>query len=136
LWAYKAWGAAWTWDPQLTATFVLFLLYGGYVLLRMFSGKDERMRKIGAVLAVISLVNIPIIHYSVKIWGGLHPVIEREGGDGLAPQMKTVFSVTMLAFLLLFAVLIWLRFRIRWKEDEVDRLYLEVEDIARTRSGV
>jgi heme exporter protein C len=135
LWAYKAWGTAWTWDPQLTATFVLFLLYGGYVLLRLFSGKDERMRKVGAVLAVIAFVDIPIIHYSVRVWGGLHPVIEREGGGGLAPEMKLVFNVTMLAFLLVFAALIWLRFRVRWKEDELDRLYLEVEDIARTRAG-
>ena len=68
IWAYKAWGVAWTWDPQLTATFVLFLLYGGYALLRIFSGKSEPMRKISAVLAVIAFVDIPIIHYAVKKW--------------------------------------------------------------------
>lgn len=135
LWAYKAWGTAWTWDPQLTATFVLFMLYVGYVMLRIFSGKDARMRKLGAVLAVISCVNIPIIHYSVRVWGGLHPVIEREGGGGLIPEMKLVFNVSMLAFLLVFFALIWLRFRVRWKEEEIDRLYLEIEDIARTRAN-
>ena len=86
MWAYKAWGKAWTWDPQLTATFVLFLLYGGYFLLRQFSGPSERLRKIAAVLAVFAFIDIPIIHYAVKKWGGLHPVVEREGGDGLSAQ--------------------------------------------------
>lgn len=133
LWGLKAWGKAWVWDPQLTATFILFLLYGGYVLLRRFSGNDERMRRVAAVLAVIAFVDIPIIHYAVRLWGGLHPVIEREGGGGLAPQMKITFSTSMLAFLLLFAVMAWMRFRVRWKEDELDRLYLEVEDLARSR---
>src|SRR5690554_7661463 len=63
LWAFKAWGKAWTWDPQLTATFVLFLLYGGYVMLRSFTRADDRMRKLAAVLAVFAFIDIPIIHY-------------------------------------------------------------------------
>jgi heme exporter protein C len=131
LWAYKAWGTAWTWDPQLTATFVLFLLYTGYVLLRTFSGSGERVRKVAAVLAVIAFVDIPIIHYAVKQWGGMHPVVEREGGGGLGPEMKMVFSIAMLAFLGLFLVLLWLRVRLRLTERAVDRLYLDVEDAAR-----
>ncbi len=135
LWAYKAWGKAWTWDPQLTATFVLFLLYGGYVMLRSFTNADDRMRKLAAVLAVFAFIDIPIIHYAVRMWGGLHPVIEREGGGGLAPAMKLTFSTSMIAFLLLFAVMIWMRFRVRWKEYELDMLYLEVEDLARTREN-
>ncbi|RAL24800.1 cytochrome C assembly protein [Lujinxingia litoralis] len=133
LWAYKAWGTAWTWDPQLTATFILFLLYGGYVLLRQFGGSSKRLKKIAAVLGVIAFVDIPLIHYSVRIWGGLHPVVEREGGGGLATEMSQVFGVSMLAFLLMFATLLWLRFRVRWREAELDRLYLEVEDLARVR---
>lgn len=128
LWAYKAWGVAWTWDPQLTATFVLFLLYSGYGLLRAFSGKSEQVRKIAAVLAVIAFVDIPIIHYAVKKWGGLHPVVEREGGGGLAPEMKLAAAVSMLAFLGIFLVLFWLRVRMRLTERRIDSLYLDVED--------
>lgn len=130
LWAYKAWGTAWTWDPQLTATFVLFLLYLGYMLLRTFSGSGERVRKIAAVLAIIAFVDIPIIHYAVRQWGGMHPVIEREGGGGLSPDMKLVLSVTMLACLGLFLVLFWLRLRVRLTQRTLDRLYLDVEDAA------
>lgn len=134
LWGYKAWGKAWVWDPQLTATFVLFLLYGGYFLLRAFSGPNERIRKIAAALAVFAVVDIPIVHYAVKKWGGLHPTVEREGGGGLAPMMKTTFSVSMLAFLLLFAALIWLSIRVKNRELRVEQLYLEVEDLVRSRA--
>ncbi len=130
IWAYKAWGVAWTWDPQLTATFVLFLLYGGYGLLRAFSGQSEQVRKIAAVLAVIAFVDIPVIHYAVQKWGGLHPVVERQGGGGLAPPMKVAFSVAMLAFLGLFVILLWLRLRVRMTERKLDQLYLDVEDAA------
>lgn len=134
IWGYKAWGKAWVWDPQLTATFVLFLMYGGYFLLRVFSPPGERIRKIAAALAVFAVVNIPIVHYSVKKWGGLHPTVEREGGGGLAPAMKATFSLSMLAFLLLFAVLIWLSIRVKLRETKVEELYLDVEDLSRSRS--
>ena len=134
LWGYKAWGKEWVWDPQLTATFVLFLLYGGYFLLRLFSGPSERIRKIAAALAVFAVVDIPIVHYAVKKWGGPHPTVEREGGGGLAPAMKSTFSLSMLAFLLLFAALIWLSIRVKTRENRVEQLYLDVEDLARSRS--
>jgi heme exporter protein C len=124
IWGYKAWGKAWVWDPQLTATFVLFLMYGGYFLLRVFSPPGERIRKIASALAVFAVVNIPIVHYSVKKWGG----------GGLAPAMKTTFGVSMLAFLLLFAVLIWLSIRVKMRETRVEELYLDVEDLSRSRS--
>ena len=134
LWALKAWGKAWTWDPQLTATFVLFLLYGGYFMLRAFSQPTERIKKISAVLAVFSFVDIPIIHYAVRKWGGLHPVVEREGGQGLAPDIASTFQVSMLASLLLFTILFWIAIRIRLRRARVEELFLEVEDITRSRA--
>ena len=133
LWAYKAWGKAWTWDPQLTATFVLFLLYGGYFLLRAFSGPSERIRKIAAVLAVLAFVDIPVIHYAVRNWGGLHPVVERVGGDGLGADIALTFQISMLAFLLLFVVIVWLQIRVKLRQARVEQLYLEIEDLARSR---
>ena len=134
LWAYKAWGAAWVWDPQLTATFVLFLLYGGYVLLRALSRDNPAIRKIAAVLAVIAFVDIPIIHYAVRKWGGIHPEVERGEGGGLADAMKHTFSLSMLAFLLLFFCLLWLLLRVRLMGRAVDRLHLDLEDLAHDRT--
>jgi heme exporter protein C len=130
LWAVKAWGKAWVWEPQLTATFVLFLLFAGYALLRWFSSDSEQIRKIAAVLAVIGFVDIPIVHYAVQKWGGLHPVVERQGGGGLAADMKLTLTVSMVAFLLLFLVLLWMRIRVRLTEIRVDEVFLDVEDVA------
>lgn len=130
LWALKAWGKAWVWEPQLTATFVLFLLFAAYALLRWFSDDSEQVRKIAAVLAVIGFVDIPIVHYAVRKWGGLHPVVERQGGGGLADAMKLTLTVSMVAFLLLFLVLLWMRVRMRLTKLRVDEVYLDVEDAA------
>jgi heme exporter protein C len=134
LWAVKAWGRAWTWDPQLTATFVLFLLYGAYLALRRLGGDDnETIRQVAAVIACIAFVDIPIIHYAVQQWGGMHPVVERSGGGGLAPAMKTTFSISMVAFLLLFVAVCWLSIRIGLTRWRLDDLYIDVAD-ARRRS--
>lgn len=130
LWGYKAWGKPWVWDPQLTATFVLFLLYGGYVALRSLSPDTHTIRQIGAVLAVFACVDIPFIHYSIQNWGGQHPVVEREGGSGLSPDIAAAFGISMLAFLFLFTALYWLLLRTRLLELRVEELHLEVEDLA------
>lgn len=130
LWAWKAWGRPWTWDPQLTATFVLFMLYGGYLLLRALSPDDPSIRKASAVLAVFAFVDIPIIHYAVRKWGGLHPVVEREGGAGLAPDIKLVFTFSILAFFLLFVALLWSRLSTRLLQRRVDALHLEIADLS------
>ncbi len=136
LWGYKAWGKAWVWDPQLTATFVLFLLYGGYFALRLLSKNSHTMRLIAAVLAVVACIDIPFIHYAVDIWGGQHPVVQREGGGGLDPAMAPAFGVSMVAFLLIFATLYWMLFRTRIMALRLDELHLELEDLASARDAL
>lgn len=132
LWAYKAWGKAWVWDPQLTATFVLFLLYGGAFLIRSFAGNSERIKKIAAAATVFAFVDIPIVHYAVRKWGGLHPTVEREGGGGLSDEIAFSFRFSMLAVLLVFVVLMWLASRIRARQLALDRLYVDFEDYSRS----
>lgn len=134
LWGYKAWGKAWTWDPQLTATVILFMMYGGYWLLRMFSGPSARIRRIAAVLAVLSAATIPFVHFAVQIWGGIHPTVERKGGEGMEPAIAAAFGTSMLAILLLFISLFWIQVRVRLRQERVEQLYIEVEDILRSRA--
>lgn len=134
LWAYKAWGKAWVWDPQLTATIILFLMYGGYWLLRLFGGPSKRIRTISAVLAVIASVTIPFVHFAVRMWGGIHPTVEREGGEGLAPEIASAFGMSMLATLLLFICLVWVQINVARRQERVNQLYIEVEDLLRSQS--
>src|SRR5579871_3527456 len=69
LWAAKAWGVYWTWDPRLTTSMLSVLLYVAYVVLRLFAGEGDAERKFAAALGVLGAANLPIIHFSVQKWG-------------------------------------------------------------------
>lgn len=112
LWAKKAWGVYWAWDPRLTTTLLSVLVYVAVVVLRAFTGDGEAERKFAAALGVLGTVNLPIIHYSVQKWGGNHPTVIGKGGGGLGhPAMKLTLGVGFLAMTLLALVLLWLRSR-------------------------
>jgi heme exporter protein C len=113
LWAKKAWGVYWTWDPRLTTTLLSVLVYVAVVVLRAFAGDGHAERKFAAALGVLGTVNLPIIHYSVKKWGGNHPTVITSGGGGLGhPDMKLALTVGFAAMTLLAALLVWSRTRL------------------------
>lgn len=113
LWAKKAWGVYWTWDPRLTTTLLSVLIYVAVVVLRAFAGNGESERKFAAALGVLGTVNLPIIHYSVTKWGGLHPTVIGKGGGGLRhPDMKVALMLGFVAMTLLAVLLLWSRARL------------------------
>lgn len=114
LWAKKAWGVYWIWDPQLTTLLLSVLIYMAVTLLRTFGGDGAPERRFAAALGIMGAINLPIIYYSVQKWGGNHPNVTREGGGGLAhPDMRHAFSIGMLTFsLVLPIVVVWLRARL------------------------
>ncbi len=109
LWGRKSWGAFWTWDPRLTATLLLTLIIVSYVLLRALSS-GEVERRFAAALAVMGACVVPIIHVSVQKWRGQHPTVITGKGGGLAPEMWHAFIVSLIAFTLLFIVLLVRRY--------------------------
>lgn len=120
LWAMKAWGVAWTWDPRLTTSMLSVLIYVAYVLLRSFAGDGDAERKFAAALGVLGAANLPIIHYSVQKWGGLHPVVTRKGGGGLAhPDMRLGFALGMIAFTVFTITIVWARVRLELAETRL-----------------
>jgi heme exporter protein C len=123
LWAKKAWGVYWTWDPRLTTTLLSLLLYAAVVVLRTFAGDGEAERKFAAALSVLGTFNLPIIHYSVKKWGGNHPIVIGGGGGGLSDErMKHALTVGFLAMTLMAALLIWMRARLALGRSRLGRL--------------
>ena len=82
IWGRPTWGTWWIWDARLTSAFILMLLYVGYCGVRQQLSDPKQSALIGSVIAVVGLVNIPIMHYSVQWWFTLH-------------QGSTVFSAKM-----------------------------------------
>lgn len=121
IWARKAWGVWWTWDPRLTSTLLLGLLYVAYVVLRAW-GEGEAERRFAAALSALSIVTVPVIHYSVQLWRGQHPTVISEQGGGLDPAMKPALTAGIVAFTLLYCVLLWARARAGILEAKVERL--------------
>ena len=72
LWGRPMWGTYWEWDPRLTSELILFFLYLGYMGLRSAIDDVQRADRASALLAVVGVVNVPIIHYSVSWWNSLH----------------------------------------------------------------
>ena len=113
IWAKPIWGAWWTWDSRLTTTLILWLLYGGYLMLRVMADDTPQTARFGAVAGIVAAADVPVIIVSVRLWRTIHPavLVTRQGGHGLEdPRMVATLMVSMAAFTALFVWLLLLRF--------------------------
>jgi heme exporter protein C len=126
LWAKKAWGVYWLWDPQLTTLLLSVLIYWAICLLRAFAGDGGAERRFAAALGVMGTVNLPIIYFSVQKWGGNHPKVIREGGGGLDISMRPAFNWGVITLtLLLPPLLLWLRSRLALVQANMEHTWQE-----------
>ena len=131
LWARPIWGVWWTWDPRLTMSLILWAIYVAYLMLRAFGGEGEAVARYAAVLGIVGIIDIPVIHYAVRLLQGIHPAVlrTREGGTGLAdPSMRAALYVASLAMILVGAWLVTLRVRTERLAAAVAVLRREVEE--------
>ena len=113
IWAKPIWGAWWTWDSRLTTTLVLWLLYAGYLTLRVMADEVPQVGRLAAVVGIVAAADVPVIIVSVRLWRTIHPavIVTRQGGHGLEdPRMIATLLVSMAAFTALSAWLLMLRF--------------------------
>ena len=111
LWGKPTWGTYWVWDARLTSMLVLLFLYLGYLALS--NAEAERGGGKGAaILAIVGVVNLPIIKYSVEWWNTLHqgPSLKLTG-SAIAPAMLTPLLVSLAGFTLLFGAIVLMRMR-------------------------
>src|SRR5579871_3533902 len=113
LWGRPMWGTYWQWDPRLTSELILFFLYLGYMGLRTSIEDTQRADRASAVLAVVGVVNVPIIHYSVTWWNSLHqaPSVMRLGRPAMPVAMLMPLLIMLLAFTLFFIAVLLVRLR-------------------------
>lgn len=113
IWGKPMWGTWWEWDPRLTSELILLFLYLGYMALRSSFDDTQRADRAGAILAIVGIVNVPIVKYSVVWWNSLHqgPSISKLGAPSIASPMLWPLLLMMLAFMLYFAAVLCDRVR-------------------------
>jgi heme exporter protein C len=102
LWGRPTWGTYWVWDARLTSELVLFFLYLGYMALNAAIDDPRRADRATAVLALVGVVNVPIIYFSVQWWNTLHQ------GASVSLTRSPAMAATMLAGMLVMAFAFWM----------------------------
>jgi len=110
IWATPIWGQPWVWEPRLVTTLILFLIYIGYFMIRVYGGYIERMKRNAAALGIVAFINVPIIFLSVQFWSPdiqSHPQVEmtEQPSEILSP-----FIFSLIVFTMLYTVMI--RYRV------------------------
>jgi heme exporter protein C len=132
IWGRPMWGTYWEWDPRLTSELLLLFLYLGYMGLRNAIDDLARADRASAVLAIVGVVNVPIIHYSVIWWNSLHqaPSVMKFGKPTMVASMLVPLLLMLAGFTLYFVALLLTRARgevlrrertARWIEQALEK---------------
>jgi heme exporter protein C len=130
IWAKPVWGIWWTWDARLTSTFVLWLLFLSYLVLRTLVEDAERRALVSAVYGIFAFLDVPLVYMSIRWWRTQHPqpVIGGGSGSGLDPTMRAVLFFSWAALLALMTLLIRQRYVLEKLRHEIAELRLEAEN--------
>ncbi len=117
IWAQPIWNTWWVWDPRLTTTAIMALIYLAYFILRSGLETPEARARLGAVYAIIGVITVPLTFFSIRLFRTIHPVVIAAGNEGasafnMTPRMLLAFFASLGAFTLLLADLIWHRLRL------------------------
>jgi heme exporter protein C len=138
LWGRPVWGVWWAWDARLVTTAVLFFLYLGYLALRRVPAAADVRAKRCAIAALVAFVDVPIVHFSVTWWRTLHQeatVFNPELDAKIHGTMALALWIGVLAFTLLYAYLLDLRYRLETLEEDREERELEAAIADRVRGS-
>jgi heme exporter protein C len=129
IWARPVWGIWWTWDARLTSTFILWLLYIAYLLLRGLLEDPQRRATLSAIFGVFAFLDVPLVYLSNRLWRTQHPQPVILGGEnsGLAPGMGKVLVICWVAVVCVMVVVLMDRYRLERLRREYEELRFEVE---------
>jgi len=124
LWARKAWGVWWEWDPRITSTFVMWMVFNSYLLLRRFGGAGSET--LAAAIGFFGMMLVPFVYLSVRLWRTIHPA------TSVVPTLPVDMGIPLyfcwLAFTLLFVTLMIIRVRQERARTGLEDAYLALED--------
>ena len=132
LWGKPMWGTWWVWDARLTSELILLFLYLGFIALKSSIEDSQRADRASAVLAVVGVINLPIIHYSVYWWNTLHQgaTITKIGKPSITSDMLWPLLTMMIGFTLYFGAVLMVRLRAEVLLRERNAAWLR-EELAR-----
>lgn len=128
IWGKQRWGAWWIWEPRLTTALALLIIYVGYLILRHVMENPVMRARYAAVYGIIGFIDVPIVHYAIKMWGSImHPVVT-DKKSGLAPEMLLTLNLSVLVFLVTFATMYFIKLH-------ADNLEAELESFRAAKEG-
>ena len=124
LWARRAWGTWWVWDPRVTSSLVGWMIACAYLILRRYGGPGSE--RLAAGVAIFGIANVPFIYISVNYWRTIHPSTSVVPTLPVSMGVPLWFCVT--AFLMLFVLLMAMRVRLEESRGQLDALHLALEE--------
>ncbi len=131
IWARPTWGVWWTWDPRLTTTAILFVVFVGYLALRAFTEDAERRARWSAAVGILGFVNVIIVYKSVQWWRTLHQV--QSTMSTIAPEYGWALAWNTLAFTVLLVYFVAKRYDVAKAERLLET---RIEESALMSGGV
>ncbi|OGQ08061.1 MAG: hypothetical protein A3G32_07895 [Deltaproteobacteria bacterium RIFCSPLOWO2_12_FULL_40_28] len=111
LWAKPIWGTWWTWDPRLTTTLLIWLIFASSLLVRDFFYDQGKGKVLAALITLFGLIDMPLIFLSVKLWRGIHPSVLGQK-NSMPIEMRITLIVSIFGIFFLFALLYYFTYRI------------------------
>lgn len=117
IWARPIWNTWWVWDPRLTTTAIMVLIYLAYFILRSGLETPEARARLGAVYVIVGVVTVPLTFFSIRLFRTIHPVVIAPGSEGasafnMMPRMLLAFFTSLGVFTILLIDLVWHRLRL------------------------
>ncbi len=124
LWARKAWGTWWIWDPRITSTFIMWMVFNAYLLLRRFGGAGSEV--LAAAVGFFGMALVPFVYWSVNLWRTIHPL------TSVVPTLPVDMGIPLYfcwaAFTILFVALMLIRVRLEHARTRLEEAYLALDD--------
>jgi heme exporter protein C len=125
IWARPVWNTWWTWEPRLTTTLILWLIYVAYLMVRSYAPTQSKGAIYAAVVGIIGFVDVPIVYYSVVWWRSIHPspvVGPFAKSDSLDGTMALILLYSFITFVFFFAYMVMERMELRTTEEALGRI--------------
>ena len=120
VWAHPIWNTWWVWDPRLTTTAIMAMIYLAYFILRSGLSSPETRARLAGIYAILAVFTVPLTFFSIRLFRTIHPVVVAAGGGSpfnMTARMLTALFASLFAFTLLLVDLVWHRLRLAQLQD-------------------